>query len=139
MHMKVFSISEVHAIAEDIVRVVTERALHGVTVSGNVGAGKTTLAQAIGSVLGVKPQIISPTFILMKRYDATTEPFSKFVHIDAYRVESEQEARTFMPKRAEGDFFYIEWPERLGAHLPPLLLSLELSYVSEDKRGIMGL
>lgn len=139
MHMEVFSLNTIDTIAERIVARVKESGASGVALKGNLGAGKTTLAQAIGKVLGVSSPIISPTFILVKRYDTHGVPWHSFTHCDAYRIDTETEARGLRLDQYKQDFFCIEWPERLCGQLPERLVHFELSYVSEDKRGIIGL
>jgi tRNA threonylcarbamoyladenosine biosynthesis protein TsaE len=58
-----------------------------VILTGELGAGKTTLTQGIGEGLGVRGQITSPTFIIARVHPATgTGP--ALVHADAYRLES---------------------------------------------------
>lgn len=137
--MEVFSIDAIDSIAARIIHRVRELHARGVALSGNLGAGKTTLAQALGKALGVTDQMISPTFILMKVYQTRGVEWQTFVHCDAYRIESEAEARGLQLERNTDCFMCIEWPERLQGALPQELVRIELSYVSEDKRGIIGL
>src|SRR3989344_6763716 len=58
-------------------------------LSGDMGSGKTTFAQGIGQGLGIKKRIISPTFIIMRKYttDSNRTKFKFFYHIDLYRLE----------------------------------------------------
>jgi tRNA threonylcarbamoyladenosine biosynthesis protein TsaE len=137
--MEVFSIDTIDSIAARIIARVREQHARGVALSGNLGAGKTTLAQALGKALGVVDQMISPTFILMKRYETHGVEWKTFVHCDAYRIESEAEAHGLQLERYTESFICIEWPEHLQGALPSALVAIELSYVSEDKRGIIGL
>lgn len=139
MHMEVFSLQAIDTIAERIVARARESGASGVALRGNLGAGKTTLAQALGKALGVSEPIISPTFILVKRYDVHGADWKSFVHCDAYRIDTEAEAQGLRLGFYKESFFCIEWPERLFGALPEKLVHLELSYVSEDKRGIIGL
>ena len=55
-----------------------------ILLNGDLGAGKTTLSQMIGKQLGVKRNINSPTFNIIKSYKGTT---LKFHHMDCYRLE----------------------------------------------------
>lgn len=55
-------------------------------LTGNLGAGKTTLTQAIGQALGVAGRIASPTFIIAREHRATGSG-PGLVHVDAYRLE----------------------------------------------------
>ena len=139
MHMEVFSLESIDTVARRIIEYVREQHAHGVTLVGNLGAGKTTLAQAIGRALGVTDVISSPTFVLMRRYETKDGTWPTYVHCDAYRIENETEASRLRLNEYEESFLCIEWPERLSGALPGKLVQLELSSVSEDKRGIIGL
>src|SRR5687768_14589428 len=61
----------------------TVLALHG-----DMGVGKTTFVQGLADGLGVKAQVTSPTFAIYSVYEGTR---AKLVHLDAYRIESEQQ------------------------------------------------
>ena len=56
---------------------------------GNLGAGKTTFVKAMASDLGIKEDIISPTFVISKEYKIKKHKiFKKLIHIDAYRLKN---------------------------------------------------
>ena len=55
-----------------------------ITLSGDLGAGKTTFTKYLGKGLGVKKTINSPTFTILKIYQGASMPV---YHIDAYRLE----------------------------------------------------
>src|ERR1700741_1595530 len=61
-----------------------------VTLSGELGAGKTSFTQGLARALGVSEPITSPTFVLEKVYELSNQPFSRLVHIDAYRLDGEK-------------------------------------------------
>ena len=58
-----------------------------VTLSGDLGAGKTTFTQGIARALGVEETVASPTFVIEKVYVLTAQRWERLVHIDAYRLE----------------------------------------------------
>ncbi len=90
-------------------------------LSGDLGAGKTTLVQAIGKVLGVDETIVSPTFVIAKYYNTRTETFQKLIHIDAYRIEDPQEMNVLGWDTICSEpqtLVVVEWPERIEALLP---------------------
>src|SRR3989338_5345916 len=72
---------------------------------GDLGAGKTTFAQAVAKALGVTETVNSPTFLIFKKYELSRTdlpPFSKgetemgwkrLIHVDAYRLKSSDELR----------------------------------------------
>jgi hypothetical protein len=94
-----------------------------VALWGDLGAGKTTLARAILTALGVKEDVPSPTFTLVQSYD--TSP--KIAHYDLYRLKSgrELEQLGFDDALADGAVL-VEWPERAPEALPPEALHVRL-------------
>jgi len=93
-----------------------------VTLSGELGAGKTAFSQAIASALGVEEHVTSPTFVLEKVYELPPEAaFKKLVHIDAYRLGAGAElgALGFSSLLEDGgNLVLLEWPERVADALP---------------------
>ncbi len=93
---------------------------------GDLGAGKTTLAQALLQALGVTPPIKSPTYTLIERY---VTRIGTALHLDLYRLREAEELE-FIGIRdhlAEPALWLIEWPERGRGFLPPADLSLTLT------------
>ena len=83
---------------------------------GDLGAGKTHLAKAIGAGLGVTDTIVSPSFILMAEYRGRLPLF----HLDPYRLAGAEDALAgglIDERQAEG-LTLVEWPERMGDVLP---------------------
>jgi len=62
-----------------------------VSLQGDLGAGKTAFTQELARSLGVVEVVTSPTFTIMKQYEIDNKDFDLMVHIDAYRIESEEE------------------------------------------------
>lgn len=90
---------------------------------GELGAGKTTLVQAIAAELGVEELVTSPTFVIAKWYRTTATNFYTLVHIDAYRIEKEEELSTLgfdKLLREPKALVIIEWPEKLPKTLATL-------------------
>lgn len=121
-----------------------------ITLSGNLGAGKTTLVQCIGKALGVREVINSPTFTMMNEYHSGSIPL---YHFDFYRImdmagRAEEElsldlvASEFDEISQSKSLILIEWPEYFiveGKNYLESLerLSLELSHgENEDTRQV---
>lgn len=113
-----------------------------VTLSGDLGAGKTTFVQSVARILGIKKKIVSPTFVLMKRYSLKENQFENLYHIDAYRLEGKDikhELRLLgfeeiikNPK----NLIFIEWPEILGKNLPKKVLKIKIKHKGENTREV---
>jgi len=91
------------------------------TLSGDLGAGKTTFVQAAAKALGVEENVTSPTFVIEKIYQLREQKFAKLLHIDAYRLESEQELKVLGFKELLQDpanLIFIEWPEKIASLIP---------------------
>lgn len=91
-------------------------------LTGDLGAGKTTMARAVAAVLGA--EATSPTFGLVHRYPTATGPV---FHVDCYRLRSPDEASEIDWAEMEaGRLLMIEWPDRGGAWVPRPTLTLHL-------------
>src|SRR3954466_9344097 len=88
-----------------------------VTISGELGAGKTTLVQAICRGYGVAEDVTSPTFALVHRYAA---PRSAVFHADLYRLENAGDLTNigWDELMNEEALILIEWPERAAGRIP---------------------
>lgn len=93
-----------------------------VTLSGELGAGKTSFAQAVARSLGVETHVTSPTFVLMKVYALPERAaFRRLVHIDAYRLSGGSELAAIgfdEVMRDSENLVVLEWPERVKGALP---------------------
>ena len=115
-----------------------------VALSGDLGARKTTLTQELAKLLGVKENVVSPTFIIMKIYKINSDSlyyshFKKLIHIDAYRLDSHLELLKIGRQKLQDDkdnLIIIEWPERVSKCIPLLSFPVLLSHIKEDIREI---
>lgn len=106
------------------------RASDLVLVSGELGAGKTTLAQGFGRGLGVHEPIVSPTFTLVRPYAGRLP----FVHCDVYRLEDLDEAADLDLAEAldAGAVALVEWGEVIAPVLPPDFLDVRMEFGDGD-------
>lgn len=98
-----------------------------VALSGELGAGKTTLARAIIRALAGDEtlEVPSPTFTLIQSYDTSRGPV---VHADLYRVNDPEELRELgFEEASEAGIVLVEWPERAGSALNPDRLDIAIA------------
>jgi tRNA threonylcarbamoyladenosine biosynthesis protein TsaE len=107
-----------------------------ICLEGDLGSGKTTMAQGIGRGWGALDPITSPTFVLMNEYRRADG--ARLIHFDAFRLEDVQEAITLgLEERLEGDSpLMIEWPERIADILPERRLWVRLTWVEDSRRDV---
>jgi len=107
-----------------------------VLLSGELGAGKTTLTKGIVSALGAaeEDQVTSPTFTLVHKYDHDAVVY----HVDLYRVGDFHDLETlgledFLTEQA---IIIVEWPEKLTLRTDWPVVRIQLEHVGDDTRQI---
>lgn len=110
-------------------------------LSGNLGAGKTTLTQGILEGLGAEGPYTSPTFVIMKEYalkKATETGIKHIYHVDAYRIESKDIEHLGFEEWCSdpGGLVILEWPERIAELLPEKRLNILLEHTGKITRKI---
>jgi tRNA threonylcarbamoyladenosine biosynthesis protein TsaE len=102
-----------------------------VTLDGDLGAGKTTLARAICVGYGVRDEVTSPTFAIVHVYDA---PKSPVYHIDLFRLDSPRDLQNIgWDDLVQSDaLLLVEWPDRAGDLLPAVHVPIQLRHVQDD-------
>lgn len=137
---KIAKIKDLNRIASNLIRAlkkIKRKTATIVALYGELGAGKTTFTQEIGKILKIKKNIISPTFVIMKKYPVTDNFFNYLIHIDAYRLESDEELKKLGWEEIiqdEKNLIVIEWPERVEGCLPDDACSIKLGHIDEETR-----
>ena len=132
---------EVHAATADDTRAVGEalagllRARDAVALTGELGAGKTTLAQGIARGLGVTEQVVSPTFTLVREYRGTE---LEVAHVDVYRLDRVQDVVDLgLDELGDGEaVLLVEWGDAVEALLPADHLVVELTAGPTERHAI---
>ena len=107
-------------------------------LEGDLGAGKTALTKGIALGLGIKKEILSPTFSLMNVY--TIAKNKQLVHIDTYRLKNEEElidigAMDYIG--APNTICIIEWPDKIKNLLKKnKTILVKIEHLEGDKRKI---
>ncbi|WP_192978978.1 tRNA (adenosine(37)-N6)-threonylcarbamoyltransferase complex ATPase subunit type 1 TsaE [Staphylococcus equorum] len=104
-----------------------------VLLNGDLGAGKTTLSQFIGKALGVKRNINSPTFNIIKSYQGSN---LRLHHMDCYRLEESEEDLGFNEYFEDEAVILIEWSQFISEFLPPSSLTIHITTLNESERNI---
>lgn len=111
-----------------------------IALSGDLGGGKTTFLQGFARGLGVEEKILSPTFVIMKKFSLQTPRFKHLYHFDCYRVEKPKEILELgfgeivhNPK----NIVVVEWADRLKSILPQQTLWLRFNFKNKNKREII--
>ncbi|MCC6146716.1 MAG: tRNA (adenosine(37)-N6)-threonylcarbamoyltransferase complex ATPase subunit type 1 TsaE [Anaerolineaceae bacterium] len=107
-----------------------------VCLSGDLGAGKTTLVQGLAQGWGSLDQATSPTFVLVNVYHRPNQ--ESLYHLDAYRLENAMEAEDLdLDNMLENSPLIIEWAERIQKALPLECLTIQLRWVAEERRNMI--
>lgn len=102
-----------------------------VALTGELGAGKTTLVQGIAHALGVTDHVVSPTFTLVREYRGAA---LEIAHVDVYRLDRMQDVMDLgLDEIADGEaLLLVEWGEAVEALLPADHLTIELTSAGPD-------
>ena len=114
-------------------------------LTGELGSGKTTFVQGLAEGLGIKQRIISPTFILVRKYEIPISniqyQISNFYHIDLYRLEEnvETEVRNLGLEEIwqnPENIVVIEWAEKIKSMIPKKARWIEFKNNGGNNRQI---
>jgi tRNA threonylcarbamoyladenosine biosynthesis protein TsaE len=107
-----------------------------VTLTGGLGAGKTSLARGVLAALGLAGEAPSPTFAIVQPYDPP-EVSLPVLHVDLYRLDDPSEVGELGLEDARHDAaLLVEWPERGGAGRWPEALAFDLAIEADGARRL---
>lgn len=124
---------------EVVTHITPQEKAFTITLGGDLGVGKTAFVKLLGSHLGVLEEITSPTFVVMKSYGISHTPFTTLTHIDAYRIDDEDEMRVLGLETLLKDparIVCIEWPERIHTYIPKTAYSIDITLNADHSRTI---
>jgi tRNA threonylcarbamoyladenosine biosynthesis protein TsaE len=105
-----------------------------VTVSGELGSGKTTFVRGACSALGVRERVTSPTYTIGHRYHAARGEVS---HLDLYRFQGVSSAEWGdLEPYFDDAIAFVEWPEAGAEALPPARFAVRLRHAEGDRRVV---
>lgn len=118
-----------------------ERALI-LKLEGDLGGGKTTFIQGFAKGLGIRQSVLSPTFILMRRYSVNHDRYHNFYHFDCYRLETEADRENLQELGFEkiinspNNIVAVEWSNKIDiSNLPGL--NIKFLFENENERKII--
>lgn len=124
------SIKETQKLGEELAKRVQNGGV--ICLYGDLGAGKTTLVQGIARGLGIKQKVVSPTFIIVRKY-------GQLWHVDLYRLRNLLEIKDLGLEELWQDkrnIVVVEWPERAVGLWPKNAIKITLETVGESERKI---
>lgn len=105
-----------------------------IALSGELGAGKTTLIQGIAKGLKIQNWVTSPTFTIINEFKGKTGLY----HIDLYRINDIEEAEDLAIEEFfdKGGVTVIEWAEKIKPILPESAIEINMKTLSDNERNI---
>lgn len=101
-----------------------------VSLDGELGAGKTTFTQGFARGLGIKENLRSPTFVIMRAYSVKRIAYSNLIHIDAYRIIAKDLKNLGWKELVSRprNIILIEWGNRVSKILPRGAIKVKLKH-----------
>lgn len=132
LELKLKDINDTEKLAKLLAGIENKKMI--LTLNGNLAAGKTTLTKFLAKHLGVKDNVNSPTFNILKEYETIN---GYLYHIDAYRLENSEEDLGFEEIFYEDNICVIEWAEFIDEFLPRERLIISLENINENERKVV--
>lgn len=114
INWQINSVEEWNQIAREVVDQLHDGDI--LTLSGSLGAGKTTFVQVLAQTLGSERIPKSPTFSMLRTYPISKNDLKRLLHVDAYRIENEMDLVTLdldEELSIPGTILVLEWPEKI--------------------------
>ncbi|TDS13917.1 tRNA (adenosine(37)-N6)-threonylcarbamoyltransferase complex ATPase subunit type 1 TsaE [Sphingobacterium paludis] len=133
MEILVHSLAELRTVAEKILSSFPDDRIF--LFHGEMGAGKTTLINALCKSLGVQEATSSPTFSIVNEYRFAS---GTVFHFDFYRLKNEEEALDLGYEEYfySGNYCFVEWPEKIANLLPSDAVNIYIETLSPEQRKI---
>ena len=130
------------ALAKEILKEPIRKKAFVLALEGGLGGGKTTFLQGFAKGLGIKDRILSPTFVLMKRFSIKNSKsrFNNFYHFDCYRIKNHKDLSGLGFKMIISNplnIVAVEWAERVKKMLPSDMIVLKFKFINKKTRKII--
>ena len=127
-------------LAREILKTKPKKIAQILGLEGDLGGGKTTFLQGFARGLGIKEKILSPTFVILKKFEIGKVKSQYFYHVDCYRIKKPREILDlgfkeiiFNPK----NIVAVEWSNRVRKILPKKIIILKFYFLGRNKRKIV--
>ena len=127
-------------IARKILKKGPKKTAMVLALKGDLGGGKTTFLKGFAEGLGIEEKILSPTFIIMKKFSISNSQFSNFYHFDCYRISKAKEILNLGFKEIvenPKNIVAIEWAERVEKILPKKVIHINFKFLGKKGREIL--
>jgi len=118
----------------------TSKSAFVIGLEGDLGGGKTTFVQGFAKGLGIKEKILSPTFVILKKFKISKGRFKTFYHIDCYRLGDSKDILDLGFNEIISNpenIVIIEWADKIKSILPKNTKILKFEFIDEKTRKIM--
>lgn len=126
-------------LAKELLQTPLRKKATVIALQGELGSGKTTFVQGFAYGLGVREKILSPTFVILKKFKIQEQTFQYFYHIDCYRVERAKDILDLGWKEIisrQQHIVIVEWADRIKKILPKDTISISFETTKEHERKI---
>ena len=139
--------------SREVLKTESQKRALVISLEGDLGGGKTTFLQGFAKELGIKQKILSPTFIIMKKFlisngarqsgrvaGGLESQFLNFYHIDCYRIKKPKEILDLGFKgivSGSRNIVAIEWADRIKKVIPKGAIWVNFAFLGRNKRKIV--
>lgn len=138
------SLQETRKFARDLALALTKFVIKDqgliLALEGELGAGKTAFVQGFAKGLGIREKILSPTFVLIKKYPLKNMPYKSFYHIDCYRLKKSKDLLGLGFEEIisnSQNIVALEWADKLKITLRKHPIKIKFKFINKNKRHIL--
>ena len=129
-------------VAQSIIQTGEEKNEIGAVIlalNGELGSGKTVFAQGFAQKLEIKEPILSPTFVIFRKFKINFNRFDCFYHFDLYRIEDSKDLKVLEFQKIidnPSNIILIEWAEKVKNPLPLDAIFINFELIGKKRREI---